>query len=69
MVLEPGGGAAAEFEWTGARAGVQEESVSLIAVQFAADGPVAGMAVRPADNVDLGADTTVRIGAWGPIGS
>lgn len=68
VALQPGDRAAAEFEWTGARAGARDEKVSLIAVQFAAGGPAAVLTVRPQDHVDLGADTTVRIGAWGPAG-
>ncbi len=68
VALDPGDRAAAEFEWTGALAGARDEPVSLIAVQFAADGPAAGLAVLPEGHVDLGPDTTVRIGAWGPAG-
>lgn len=63
--LPPGGRAAAELEWTGALAGNREERMSLIAVQFGAGGPVAGLAVAPGIQVDLGAESTVRIGPWG----
>lgn len=68
VVLAPGGRAAAELEWTGALAGARDEKTSLIAVQFSVGGAAAGLAVSPA-RVDLGADTTVRVGAWGPVGS
>jgi hypothetical protein len=38
----------------------------LVAVQFVAGGPVGPLIVNSSDHVDLGQDTTVRIGPWGP---
>lgn len=64
--LASGDRAAAEFEWTGALAGTRDEPVSLIAVQFAADGIPVAFRVDPADHVDVGPQTTVRVGPWGP---
>lgn len=66
VTLATGGRAVAEFEWTGALAGTRDEHVSLIAVQLASDGAPAALPVDPADNVDIGPETTVRVGPWGP---
>jgi hypothetical protein len=68
VTLASGGRAAAEFEWTGALAGTRDEPVSLIAVQLSADGDPAAFVVEQADRVDLGPETTVRVGPWGPAG-
>lgn len=66
--LAPGGRAAAELEWTGALAGNRQERMSLIAVQFGAGGPAAALPVPAGNQIDLGAETTVRIGPWGASG-
>lgn len=68
VTLAPGGGAAAELEWTGALAGRREERMSLIAVQFGAGGDAAALPVAAGNQIDLGAETTVRIGPWGAAG-
>lgn len=66
VALAVGGSAVAEFEWTGALAGTRDEHVSLIAVQLAADAAPAVLIVDPIGHVDIGPDTTVRVGPWGP---
>lgn len=66
VTLASGGAAVAEFEWTGALAGTRDEHVSLIAVQLATDTAPAAFLVDPADHVDIGPETTVRVGPWGP---
>jgi hypothetical protein len=68
VTLTVGGRAVAEFEWTGALAGTRDEHVSLIAVQLAADEFPTALLVDPADHVDIGPETTVRVGPWGPAG-
>ncbi|MET3805860.1 hypothetical protein ABIB25_002868 [Nakamurella sp. UYEF19] len=68
VTMAPGGRAAAEFEWTGALAGVRDEPVSLIAVQFTVDGDPAVALLDPDERVDIGPETTVRVGPWGQAG-
>jgi len=66
VTLSVGGRAVAEFEWTGALAGARDEHVSLIAVQLAVDAEPFALLVDPTDDVDIGPETTVRVGPWGP---
>lgn len=69
VTLAAGGGrAVAEFEWTGALAGHYDEHVSLIAVQLATDQSPTALFIDPDDPVDIGPDTTVKVGAWGQAG-
>lgn len=67
--LPPGGRAVADLEWTGALAGNRQERTSLIAVQFADGGAAAALPVPAGSQIDLGAETTVRIGPWGAAGT
>lgn len=66
IALGPDGGATADLEWTGARAGATEEKVSLMVVQLVHDGAVASLLVPAADHVDIGEATTVRVRKWVP---
>lgn len=68
VTLPAGGRAAADFEWTGALGGNREEHVSLIAVQLATGESPAALIVRADGHVDIGPDTTVRVGTWRPAG-
>ena len=65
VVLAPGDTAVADVEWTGSLGGASDEHVSLIAVQLTADTVPAALLIDAADPVDIGPDTTVKIGAWG----
>lgn len=66
VTLGPDGSAAADLEWTGARAGATEEKVSLFAVQLVDGGPVASLLIPAADHVDIGETTSVRVRQWAP---
>lgn len=68
VTLAAGGSAVAEFEWTGALAGNRDEHASLIAIQLTADSTPVGLPIEPAQHVDIGPETTVRVGWWGPTG-
>lgn len=67
VALAAGGRAGADLEWTGALAGNRQERVSLIAVQLVAGGPAVKLPVPTANQLDLGAETTVRVGRWRPV--
>lgn len=66
VTIPAGGRAAVDFEWTGALGGNRDEHVSLIAVQLAADESPGVLIVDAGDHVDIGPDTTVRVGTWRP---
>lgn len=65
VTVPAGGHAAATLEWTGSLGGAYDELASLFVVQLA-DGqyPVI-LELTEADSVDIGPETTVRIGPWG----
>ncbi len=68
LTLAPGETAAAQLEWTGSLAGAYDEHASLIVVQFAAGQPLGALIVPTGDQIDIGPETTVRVGPWAESG-
>lgn len=73
--LPPGGRAVANLEWTGALGGAESERAALLVVQLAVGTVPVTVALDPdgvrGDRdviVDLGTETTVRVGPFAPVG-
>ena len=83
VLLAPGEAADAPIRWTGALAGAEQETISLLVVQLAQGQEAVGIAPviaaetmlggdggEPHDaGLDIGMTTTVRVGAFAPAGA